>query len=302
MKPPVAIFFFNRPDIIGKTIGALAQSAPRRVYLIADGPRHAAEAEKCAEVRTAAENAVRWKCEIITHYSSMNLGCRKRFISGLDYLFSNETQAVILEDDTLCAPTFYEYCTDMLDRYEECKRVFSITGTNILPISSIINKSEFLSNYTHIWGWATWSRAWSLYDRQLTCLDDTEFAHEIRRVAGSNRHTEFWIRLLNDVRNGKIDTWDYQLQASAWRVGAGCITPRTNLITNVGFRSDATHTVKPSIFSNLKIPAPYIRSQAPASLSTCRVYDWWFQNVFHNANTTVGRARSFALRLRDLRR
>lgn len=293
----VAVIIFNRPDLMGGLFRQIRAYRPRRLYLIADGPRpdRAGEDSLCRYTRMSAEGEIDWRCEVSRCYSDRNMGCKLRIVSGLDYVFEREELAIILEDDTHPAPDFFPFVTSALEYFRSDNRVFSITGTNIMQFATRHRRKALLSKYTHIWGWATWRRSWLKYDADVDCLDDIDFRQKMAGVLGSRRHFEFWESLLRSVRDGHVDTWDYQLQAAAWNSGGFCLTPPVNLVSNVGFRADATHTTKGSVFARLRT-SPLPLGLGYLASTGSETYDWWFQNVFHNPGWLILKVRALAMR------
>jgi hypothetical protein len=289
-KKAVALILFNRPDLISAVLAPVRKYAPHRIYLIADGPRTERSGEEtlCDAARNMAIRSVDWPCEIIRLFSETNLGCRERVVSGLDAVFLRENDAIILEDDTVASDDFLPYCERMLDAHSENERIFSITGTKLFSRLGQ-QDSAFLSIFTHIWGWGTWRRSWLKYDRDLRCLGGGRLESKMKGRL-SSRHLRHWLCVFNKVRTGRINTWDYQLQASAWMANACCLTPPRNLVSNRGFRSDATHTVKPGIFADMSV-YPLLNSDVTYS-DISPIYEWLFQNMFHNPSRPLGWLRS----------
>src|SRR4051812_5076822 len=131
LETPVAFLVFNRPDVTARVFRAIAAARPRKLLVVADGPRpdRAGEAERCEQVRRIA-TAVDWDCDLRTDFAPVNLGCKRRVSSGLDWVFTEVEEAIILEDDCLPHPTFFWYCRELLDRWRDDPRVATISGTN----------------------------------------------------------------------------------------------------------------------------------------------------------------------------
>ena len=165
MKTPVAFIIFNRPDTTKRVFEAIRQAKPPKLFVIADGSRsdRLGEAEKCAATR-AIIDGVDWECEILTNYSDVNLGCKIRVSSGLDWVFSEVEEAIILEDDCLPHPSFFAFCEELLEKYRNDSRIMQICGSNVLKDQVNIDDSYYFSKYGPIWGWASWRRAWQEYD------------------------------------------------------------------------------------------------------------------------------------------
>src|SRR5665648_587346 len=164
LKTPVAFIIFNRPETTRRVFAEIAKARPTKLLVIADGPRatHPDDAEKCAVVR-AIIDGVDWDCEVLKNYSDVNLGCKRRVSSGLDWVFDTVEEAIILEDDCLPHPTFFRFCEEMLAKYRDDKRIAMISGDNFQFGKKRTEYSYYFSRYTHIWGWASWRRAWDNY-------------------------------------------------------------------------------------------------------------------------------------------
>lgn len=247
LETPVALILFNRPDLTRRTFEAIAGARPKKLLLIADGPRpdHAGEAERCQEARRIVER-IDWPCDLQQNYSSTNLGCRRRVSSGLDWIFERENEAIVLEDDCVPDPTFFPYCSTLLERYRDEDRVVHISGTRpgvrSLDTTPGVGASYWFSKYPQIWGWATWRRAWQNYD--VTMRDWPPFAEsrEFRKFCPDKVERQYWRNVFEKVYQGTLDTWDVQWLLACWRSGGLSATPFHNLIRNEGFRPDATHT------------------------------------------------------------
>ena len=161
LSTPVAFIIFNRPDTTEIVFETIRQAKPSKLLVVADGPRtdRSGEVEKCTATRAVIER-VDWECEVITNYSDVNLGCKRRVSGGIDWIFSQVEEAIILEDDCLPAPSFFQFCQTMLERYRYDDRISMIGGSNYQQENSRTSDSYFFTKYAHIWGWATWRRAW----------------------------------------------------------------------------------------------------------------------------------------------
>nr|MBA3765731.1 glycosyltransferase family 2 protein [Acidobacteriota bacterium] len=168
MNVPVALIIFNRADTTARVLAEIAKARPSKLLVIADGPRadHPDDAEKCLAARAAIDR-VNWDCEVLTNYSEVNLGCGARPSSGLDWVFENVAEAIILEDDCLPHPTFFPFCAELLERHRDDERVMMISGDNFQFGRKRTQYSYYFSRYTHTWGWATWRRAWRYFDREI---------------------------------------------------------------------------------------------------------------------------------------
>jgi hypothetical protein len=241
---PVAFLVFNRPDLTSRVFACIRAAQPKELFVIADGPRSPEEREACDQTRAIA-TAVDWDCVVRTNFSETNLGCGKRVSSGLNWLFENCEQAIILEDDCVPDPSFFPYCTELLTKYCDDDRVAMISGDNFQQSYSNDSRgaeSYYFSRLAHIWGWATWRRAWKDYDFEMKDWPAVKASAWLRITYGNGPQTRLWERNFEQVYSGHIDTWDTQWQYAVLRNNALVILPIVNLISNIGFGESATHT------------------------------------------------------------
>jgi hypothetical protein len=163
---PIGFFIFNRPDLTQLVFETIAKVKPRQLFVVADGPRNPEEAEKCAQSR-AVLDGVNWDCEVLTHYSDINLGCGLRIASGIGWIFSQVEEAIFLEDDCLPVSSFFPYCEALLKQYRHDTRIMCINGTSFQSGQRRTSYSYHFSRYCSSWGWASWGRAWKHYDYGL---------------------------------------------------------------------------------------------------------------------------------------
>ena len=241
---PVAFIIFNRPDTTEKVFQAIRQAQPRKLLVIADGPRAdlPGEAEKCAAARAVIDQ-VDWECEVLTNYSDTNLGCRKRVSSGLDWVFSKVEEAIILEDDTLPHETFFNFCSTLLEHYRKNEEIMAIGGTNTLIDWKSESQDYHFSYQGSIWGWATWRRAWKLYDVHMRAWSENESKEAIKKLSFDNAVFQIRSELFDRCQKDLMDTWDYQWLFTRLLYQGLTIMPSVNLVSNIGFGEGATHTL-----------------------------------------------------------
>ena len=241
---PIIFMVFNRPETTLLVFRAIAAARPAKLLLIADGARAGKEGEdeRCRQVREIVSR-VDWPCEVFRNFADQNLGCGERVISGLDWAFSLVEEAVILEDDCLPDPSFFPFCSEMLERYRNDHRVAMIAGSNCLGPALKTEYSYFMSKWSHIWGWATWRTAWSRYDRSLSTWPEVKRSGILNEIFYAKTGVRFWTRIFDSMHDGTgPNTWDYQWYYTNLIQGSLSIVPSCNLIRNIGFGPDATHT------------------------------------------------------------
>lgn len=240
---PVAFFVFNRPEVTRRVFNVIRRIKPKVLLLIADGPRkdNVNDVVLCEQVLEIVES-VNWDCAIYRNYSLSNLGCKRRVSSGLDWVFTMVDRAIVLEDDCLPDDSFFYFCSEILTRYQYEDSVMHVSGFNRLSGSLTYDNSYIFSRFGSIWGWATWRRAWKYYDVDMAEWKRVKENKDFAQLGRSESEISWRIKLFDKVYDSQIDTWDYQwVFARIMRKGISVI-PSVNLIANIGFGSDATHT------------------------------------------------------------
>lgn len=244
LQTAVLFLVFNRPDTTQQVFEAIRMARPPRLYVAADGPRDDREEErdKVYNVRKIA-TAVDWPCEIKTLFRETNLGCKYAVSGGITWFFEHEDRGIILEDDCLPSQSFFWFCESLLNRYKDDLRIWHISGASTIKKQDLIgNESYYFSKYNHIWGWATWASRWKLYDLDLERLPSFMHGKYVKNMNLGLYLEKTWSNNFKMARDGRIDTWDYQWYFTVWINGGLSIIPTKNMISNIGFGADATHT------------------------------------------------------------
>ena len=253
MKTPVAFLIFNRPDTTEKVFTAIRQARPPKLLVVADGPRsdRPGEMEKCRATREIIDR-VDWECEVLTNYSDVNLGCKTRVSSGLDWVFSLVEEAIILEDDCLPDPSFFLFCEKLLNYYREDERIMVISGDNFQFGRKRGGYSYYFSRYNHCWGWATWKRAWQHYDVEMKLWQQIQDESFLECLLETPKAIECWRQIFQATYDEKINSWAYRWTFACWVQNGLTILPNVNLVSNIGFGTEGTHTtVDNNPFANI---------------------------------------------------
>jgi hypothetical protein len=253
-KTPILFLIFNRPEITQKVFEEIKRQKPKYLFVAADGPRSyiKGDIEKCEATRNLVLNGIDWECKVETLFRSENLGCGIAVSSAITWFFENVEQGVILEDDCLPHYSFFSYCETLLEKYKENDNVFVISGDNFQEGIQRGHSSYYFSNYCHIWGWASWRRAWKFYDFNLNQFDYFKESQLINKIDSRKSFKNYWFSIFDKVISKEIDTWDYQLIFTIWINRGVSIVPNVNLVSNIGFGVDATHTIGESQFANIE--------------------------------------------------
>jgi len=245
MDTPVALLIFNRPAATEQVLKAIAVARPSKLLVIADGPRAGRpDDEDNCEAARAVIDRVDWNCEVLKNYSDVNLGVGTRPATGLRWVFEQVEQAIIFEDDCVAHPTFFPYCEELLDRYRNDQRVMHVSGDNWNFCASPPSFSYLFSSYCYSCGWATWRRAFQHYDPEIRLCGELRNTSWMLDILGDADAVEFWSGLFDKLYSEGIarNGWDWPWLFACWAHRGLSILPSTNLITNIGFGADATHT------------------------------------------------------------
>jgi hypothetical protein len=239
----VLFLVFNRLDTTKKVFDAIRQAKPPRLYIASDGARSnkESESEKVQIVRDYIIENIDWECEVRTLFREENLGCKYAVSGAISWFFETEENGIILEDDCLPSQSFFWYCESLLDKYKNDDSVYLISGDSRASESFEMLEDYAFCKYPMVWGWASWRRVWNRYDPEL--IDWPNQKDELPKKISSHGPTiKFWKNIFDRMYNKEIDTWDHQLSYLLLSSGGKCIVPKINLITNIGFGKDATHT------------------------------------------------------------
>lgn len=304
MDEPVLIVAFNRPDHLSVLLDQLRQVQPTKVYAAIDGPRSDRDDEPRVRRCQDLIKAIDWPCEVHTLFQESNLGCGRGVTAAITWFFEHQERGIILEDDVIPDVSFFAFCVELLDRYQDDDRVFSITGCNLVPREAISRPDEpyRFAAIPNVWGWATWRRSWE--GHRLDARGWWRRVTPLRLLAASGYRPAglaFWASTMEITARGGVDTWDWQLMFEAVRTGRLVATPNVNLVRNIGFDEFATHTK----VKELDFPSPQC-VDVPTTPVAVRVdvrADAWFRR--HVLRTSVigslDWARRFALERRRLR-
>ena len=254
-QTPILFLIFNRPDSTKLVFESIRSIKPAKLYIAADGARKHKVGEDllCKDTRSIID-LIDWECEIKTLFRNENLGCKIAVSSAIDWFFENEEQGIILEDDCLPNESFFFFCEQLLYHFKENKEIMHISGNNFQDGIVRGDGTYYFSKYNHIWGWATWKRAWKAYNVDLSFLTETEIETLIEKQFDTKKERLFWNNIFKKVINKTIGTWDYQWTYAVWKNNGLSILPNKNMIANIGFNNNGTHTSGVDILglSNMK--------------------------------------------------
>ncbi|MEO1350762.1 MAG: glycosyltransferase family 2 protein [Cyanobacteria bacterium J06635_15] len=280
LHTPIAFFIYRRPDLTARVFEAIRQVRPSQLLIIADGPHPARpqEAQSCETTREVVRS-IDWDCQVYTDFSPVNLGLAKRISSGLDWVFSQVDQAIILEDDCLPDPSFFLFCQALLNHYANDQRIMTISGDNYQFGRCRTTYSYYFSRYNHCWGWATWQRAWQHFDFDMSQWPTVRDQGWLWDILQDRAAVKVWETAFQRTFEGIYDTWDYRWTLACWLRSGLTVLPQVNLVSNIGFGTAGTHLVRRNIFADLASGAVTFPLKHPPYVIRDARADRYTQNV-----------------------
>jgi hypothetical protein len=282
LTTPVAFIIFNRPDTTERVFAEIAKAKPPKLLVVGDGARtnREGEAAKVAATRAIIDR-VDWPCEVLTNFSETNMGCKRRVSTGLDWVFEQVEEAIILEDDCLPHPTFFRFCQELLEKYRDDQHVSMISGDNFQFGYHLNDDSYYFSNFNHIWGWASWRSRWQHdYDVAMKHWPKIREEKRVNDWFGTKAEQDSFADAYEKVHQNKIDTWDYQWNFGSRLNGRIAVMPNVNLISNIGFGAEATHTIGGSELADMAVEEMVFPLKHPKAVFASISLDKRFSNQF----------------------
>ena len=280
---PILFMVFNRLDTTKKVFNEIRKARPKKLYIASDGPRINKEGEnfEVEAVRDFLISNIYWECEVKTLFREINLGCKYACSGAVDWFFENEEMGIILEDDTLPNESFFSFCEIMLNKYKDDSRIGFINGTNFQNGIKRGNEDYYFSIFPHFWGWASWSNRWKNYDVEMSNFESPDF---IKDIFKNKKVYKSWCKSFYQVKVEKFDTWDYQFAFTLWSQKQLCINPNVNLIKNIGFDSNATHTKIINEFANNETKKLYINNHPEIIKANTEADKFFMKKAFIKPN------------------
>jgi hypothetical protein len=240
MITPILIIFFNRPKLLEANLVSLSKFKPPKIYLAVDGPRQESDIKLIKNCIRIASDLISWDCDILFYESKHNLGCDAFVPKAIDWFFTNEDMGIILEDDCIISRDFYIFSCELLRRFQHHPSIMNISAANFQS-QKIGMADYYFSLYPTNWAWASWARAWKKFDPDMKEWDGKDHSWLSNLLKDKSQY-KYWVRFFNGLICKKYTYWDAKWVYSIWISGGVSITPNFNLVSNIGFGDDATHT------------------------------------------------------------
>jgi hypothetical protein len=295
-EAPVVFLVFNRPEHTRKSFQTIRAARPKKLFVLADGPRNPGEMSLCMETRKITEE-VDWDCEVERRYFDTNKGCDYTSTTGIAWALTKVDRILFLEDDSLPHPDFFHYCAELLEKYKDDERIMTICGNSNQKKNPnfTCQESYYFSTTPTIHAIAVWRRSWKHYDADLKAwpevkrrgLLESVFPHPAVRAHFEYKFSQYYAK--------KLTNWDgVWIFACIVRHGLS-IVPRVNLVSNIGYGPGATNTTNAdSEHANLPVeplPSPLVH---PSIVMTCPSFDrYTYKYIFGINRSPVQRTISF---------
>lgn len=275
---PVSYQFYNRPQCIEITFPTIQRLRPKKLYLIADGPKNSDDEKLCKISRNLVDQLLLWDCQVTKIYSEKNLGLAKRTISAIDEIFKREDDIIFLEDDNLVDDSFFYYCQELLEKYKYDSRIFHIAGCNFYEkaVPKNYSFSYLYSSRPAAWGFATWKRAWKHMDLSMKNWGKEDKVNFLKPWCCSLKHRQDMLNVFDQhCMNNDPWAWSYAWIYACWANNSLSIIPTQNLVSNIGFGPNATNTFyKQNKFEGFpQKRGSYESINHPKEISRCMEFD-----------------------------
>ena len=243
LKTPVAIFIFKRPDTTQKVFEAIRQAKPPKLLVVSNiSPVNKPDQAELNAAARAIIERVDWDCEVVKNYSDTFLSAKDRIYTGLNWIFDNVEEAIILEDDCVPHPSFFRFCEEILEYYRDEPKIMGISGSNFLKGSTRTDYSYYYSLFPNLWGWASWRRAWQHMDLEMKLWPEVRDQGWLMDILSDSHAVDWWSNVFQAVYENRNDTWDCQWVLSCWLQQGLYVVSNVNLVSNIGFGLTSTHT------------------------------------------------------------
>jgi len=251
LSTPVLFIIFNREDTVRQVFEEIRKAKPEQLFIAADGARadKPGEAERCEAVRQVVVNGIDWKCDVKTLFQDKNLGCGLGVKTAIDWFFEDVEEGIILEDDCLPHQDFFLFCQELLEYYRDDTRISCISGNNFQFGKKYDDTSYYFSRYSNTWGWATWRRAWNLFDFDMKTFPEFKKRKDITQLFPYKYVQRRWENIFEKVYNkdSSFSAWDIQWTYTAFSNKTLSITPQVNMVSNIGV--ECTHEMSPELMN-----------------------------------------------------
>lgn len=277
---PILFIVFKRLDTKQRVFERVKSFRPKKLYLASDGARLSklGEEEKVRLLRSYLLEHIDWPCELHTKFADENLGCKYNPQNAISWFFEQEPMGIILEDDCVPSDSFFPFCQQLLEKYQNDLRVWGLTGTSVVSNAAKSNYSYYFSEYVQTWGWATWADRWHLHLNMLLDFDVHLNEPLVNTKLNNKEANKQLVQRARISYHDQLDAWDYPWFFSVFANNGLFAVSTKNLIHNIGVGEEATHTVKRKMIPATEITFPL---KHPTNMLPNRQWDAIFYKVHY---------------------
>lgn len=281
---PVLLITFNRPNQTRQVLEVIRSQQPKQLFVFQDGKRDGIVEDeiKCFQVKKIVNELLDWDCKLYTFYSEINLGCGPGPAAAISWFFKQVESGIVIEDDCILSDTAWIYFDELLVKYKNNDKVGMLVAANLRKKwKSNIQSYHFARMGGSPYGcFATWRDVWNKFDYNID--NWTESKEIIRKNLGNKSYFYKLSEVFDKVSNNKQnDAWDFQWFFCLVKNDYLVVVPSVNMLSNIGFGADATHTVEANDQSaNMQIYEIKFPLTEPSSIKIDKLFDWIMFNRF----------------------
>lgn len=237
----VLVLFFANPERLEKVFDQGRKAKPHRLFLYQDGPRVGRNDEEGIEACRRIVEDIDWPCDVHRWYQEKNVGCDPSEYLSQKWAFSHVDKCIILEDDDVPSLSFFTFCAELLDKYENDERISMIAGMNHEEVSKNVPYDYFFTSNVSIWGWATWKRVIDKWDASYSFLNDQYLMETMKKKMLATQYRKNFLSMLKRHAASGIEYYE-SIHMSYMLLDSGLsIVPTKNMILNIGY-TGGTHS------------------------------------------------------------
>ena len=236
----VLILFFNRPEPLAAVFEQVRKARPSKLFLYQDGPRGEKDLPGILACREVV-NKIDWECEVHQNFQEKNAGCDPSNYNAQRWAFSYADKCIIFEDDSVPSVSFFRFCKELLDKYENDTRICMISGINYDEVTKDVPYDYFFSTTFSIWGWASWRRVIDQWDEHYSFLDDAFNLQQLEEYIKERKYQKEFIEFCQHHRESGKAYYESIFHAAMFFNSGLSIVPTKNMIHNLGATAGSTH-------------------------------------------------------------
>jgi len=278
MNVPILLLLYKRPETTIHVINALKKVKAKLIYIAINVPpidKSHKDYQNYKKVLNIV-NKINWKCELKIKKRKKHLNSYESYKKSVKWFFKNEKEGIILEDDTVPNQSFFSFCKKLLEKYRNNKKIALISGTSFINKKNMGNESYLFSNFSLMWGYATWRRTINDYDEKMKDWPKLK-KRLFSNITKDKIVISYWTKIFNHAYKNKLMAFDYRMVYSNFKKNKLTIIPKKNLVKNIGFGNSATHTIDSGWYSNFKT-SELKNIKHPKMIIPNFSYDNWLNN------------------------